>query len=184
MSLQPPFSAENTRFCQSGKVLSYCGQHTPFQLTLFDSPISGKGLRVGFGKIPSRWPVIRYVGPILDSAGVQRYWQRLQKLSKKPRLELFSLDDYRSINGATALASFVNHSCDPNCRVYTEPERDLVAFYALREIFQGEEITIDYNLHVDHNEVVELHPCRCGAVTCRGFMDSPDVIAEYKRKHG
>lgn len=139
---------------------------------------------MGFGKIPKRWPVIRYVGPILDQSGVQRYWERLLKLSKSPRLELFSLDEKRSINGSSALAAFVNHSCEPNCRVYTDPDRDLVAFYALREIFQDEEITIDYNLHVDDNAVVRLHECRCKAASCRGYMDSPRVIEAYRRTLG
>lgn len=182
--MKPPFSVENTQFCTSGKVLKYDGTAPPFQLGLFNSPISGQGLRVVFGKIPKRWPVIRYVGPILTQAGVQKYWNKMLELTDNPRLELFSLDANRSINGTRALAAFVNHSCAPNCRVYTDPDRDLVAFYAIREIFQNEEITIDYNLHVDENMVVVLHPCACGADTCRGFMDSPETIKRYNQNEG
>lgn len=179
--IKPPFNPQITKFCTSGKVLEYAGKTVPFQLGLFDSPISGQGLRVVFGKIPNRHPVIRYTGPILTNAQAQRYWAKLLALSSNPRVELFTLDDKRSINGARSLAAFVNHSCAPNCRIYTDPKHDLVAFYAVREIFQDEEITIDYSLHVDDNPPVELHPCRCGAATCRGFMDSPLVIQNFVR---
>lgn len=179
--IKPPFSVETTRFCTSGKVLEYDGTRTPFQLALFDSPISGQGLRVVFGKIPNRWPVIRYTGPILTNVQAAKYWQRLLQLSDNPRLELFTLDAQRSINGARSLAAFVNHSCAPNCRIYTDPDRDLVAFYAIREIFQDEELTIDYSLHVDGSAVMALHPCQCGAPDCRGFMDSPLTIAKYRQ---
>lgn len=180
--LNPPFSVENVRFCTSGKVLEYAGERTPFQLSLFNSPIAGQGLKVAFGKISKGWPVIRYVGPILSEKQVLEYWSKALALSDKPRVELFALDAHRTINGARALAAFVNHSCVPNCRIYTDAARDLVAFYASREIFQDEELTIDYGLHTDGVGPYVLHPCKCGATRCRGFMDSPEMIRKVKGK--
>lgn len=184
IKLSPAFSVENTKFCTSGKVLEYMGERPNFQLGLFNSPISGQGLRVSFGKISKGWPVIRYVGPILTDEQVAKYWAKALELSNNPRVELFALDTNRTINGARALAAFVNHSCAPNCRVHTDPSKDLVAFYAFREIFQGEELTIDYGLHTDAPDGAQyaLHPCKCGAKTCRGYMDSIEMIKKFKGK--
>jgi hypothetical protein len=175
---RPPFSLQNTQFCTSGKVLAYRGIRCPFHLAVFNSPISGHGLKVTYGKISTGWPVLRYVGPILTDAEVLAYWARLVAVDPNPRIALFSLDEQRTIDGTKAVAAFVNHSCAPNLGVYIEPAKDTVAFYALREIFQGEELTIDYNLsaHGTDRDGHQLHPCKCGAESCRGYLESPEEI--------
>jgi len=58
-------------------------------------------------------------------------------------------------------ARYVNHSCDPNI---DEKER---AAYALRDIKQGEEITIDYDKIAYLEKPFE---CHCGSKNCRGFV--------------
>lgn len=62
-----------------------------------------------------------------------------------------------------APARFVNHSCDPNAR--GGAGRDT----ALRDIAEGEEITVDYLAE----EVPGLDlACRCGSARCRGRLTS------------
>ncbi|OGZ73483.1 MAG: hypothetical protein A3A98_01395 [Candidatus Staskawiczbacteria bacterium RIFCSPLOWO2_01_FULL_40_39] len=61
--------------------------------------------------------------------------------------------------------SFINHSCDPNLGV-----KGKVTFVALRNIKQGEELTIDYS-------IIELDPlwemkCHCGSSHCRKIIRS------------
>lgn len=167
------FLFEKAKFCTSGKVLAYAGQRTPFHLGLFNSPIAGTGLKVTFGKIPSGWPVIRYVGPILTQEQSVAKWNYLHKLpGKNPRVEFFGVDDEHVIDGQQCIATYANHSCEPNLLVHVDVGRIAVVFVANREIFQDEELTIDYQLQGGSG----LTPCKCGAATCRGYMNNPAQI--------
>ena len=46
-----------------------------------------------------------------------------------------------------SMLRFVNHSCDPNCRIeqVVVGGRPRVGLFAIRHIFAGEELTYDYN---------------------------------------
>jgi SET domain-containing protein len=68
------------------------------------------------------------------------------------------------------------HSCDPNtvCDVKKR------IFIALRDIYPGEPITIDYA----HTEVILYKPfyCTCGAKNCRGYVTGSMKEKAYKKK--
>ena len=76
---------------------------------------------------------------------------------------------------------FANHSCNPNMvsiEVWIE-SHDLrlprVAFFALRDILPGEELTYDYMYGETSaapcgDEEQTKIVCRCGAANCRGFL--------------
>lgn len=55
-----------------------------------------------------------------------------------------------------------NHSCDPNTAF------DGLNVYTLRDIRQGEELTLDYAQFLDEN--MEPFQCRCGSPSCRGLV--------------
>jgi uncharacterized protein len=81
------------------------------------------------------------------------------------------------------LASKVNHSCDPNCGVRTNPTGapDLIA---RRFIAADEEVTFDYAMR---NYSIEHFPCvcECGARTCRGCVTGWDGLSDAcKRSYG
>ena len=57
-----------------------------------------------------------------------------------------------------------NHSCEPN--LVLRPEQGRVAFYALRDIAAGEELTADYGPTHHGGRLA----CRCGAARCRGWL--------------
>jgi SET domain-containing protein len=60
-----------------------------------------------------------------------------------------------------ALDDWINHSCEPNIGFVTgEP-----AFYALRDISPGEELSWDYSTSL--TEPGWELPCACGAASCR-----------------
>lgn len=73
---------------------------------------------------------------------------------------------------------FMNHSCNPNCRMFpaTRNQADQrlydLAFFSLKEIPPGTELTFDYNPesekvdHVDPQAVA----CLCGERNCRGQL--------------
>lgn len=70
-----------------------------------------------------------------------------------------------------SIARFVNHSCDPNCRMekWTVGGKPRMALFASdRGIMTGEELTYDYNFDPYSQKNVQV--CRCGADNCRGVL--------------
>jgi len=74
---------------------------------------------------------------------------------------------------------FINHSCNPNCiiaPVYTTNHADhliyYLAFFALRDIPIGTELTFDYNPNWDGSKKIDPNAvkCLCGEPNCRGQL--------------
>lgn len=101
---------------------------------------------------------------------------------------LFDLNMDRASNGFytidanfySSLGRFVNHSCEPNAKMWfindsiQEPKSQKLCIFADRDIKADEEISIDYSprdcvpvdrLNSSHSHVVE---CLCGTKSCRG----------------
>jgi SET domain-containing protein len=74
-------------------------------------------------------------------------------------------------------ARLINHSCEPNC----EPEnvRGHIWIVALRHIAEGEELNYDYGFEWEN---WEDHPCRCGTVTCLGYIVKKSQRWRVRRK--
>ncbi len=63
----------------------------------------------------------------------------------------------------------LNHSCTPNCWIYTYQGHTL--FFALRDINSGEELTISYLLcPLDETCKPCTHDCKCKSKSCTGTM--------------
>ena len=84
------------------------------------------------------------------------------RLRRQGAIKIIRLSEGTAIDGGVGCDEtiFINHSCAPNAYVRVVPG-DRVAFFALRDINPGEEITINYR-DPSHPEV-----CRCGAQNCR-----------------
>ncbi|KAL4766251.1 histone-lysine N-methyltransferase Clr4 [Aspergillus foveolatus] len=94
----------------------------------------------------------------------------------------FLVDDESSyvVDGANygAATRFINHSCNPNCRMFpvsrTHGDDYLydLAFFALREIKPGTELTFDYNPGMERVDKLDPNavPCLCGESNCRGQL--------------
>src|ERR1700761_6873393 len=103
------------------------------------------------------------------------------------------LFDQNMIIDATrgSIARFVNHSCEPNCRMekWTVGGKPRMALFAGEQgIMTGEELTYDYNF--DPYSQKNVQECRCGSEKCRGVLGprskedkkqkSPDTEANKK----
>jgi hypothetical protein len=72
---------------------------------------------------------------------------------------------------------FLNHSCDPNCEIFYweanegEVQEDRLWLQTIRPIEPGEELLIDYAWPAD-----AAIPCRCGVVSCRGWICDPEEL--------
>ena len=112
--------------------------------------------------IPARRRVIEYTGQRITLREGRR--RRL-----RPQLYLFRCSPRRLIDGGIggSGAEFINHGCDPNLVARFDHRR--VFLLSLRPIAKGEELLLDYHVRGD----IDLLPCRCGASTCRGFLNDP-----------
>ena len=97
-------------------------------------------------------------------------WTRLSRGQRIVNFEGYEIDhdtryslvlDGKRIE-PTGKLRYLNHSCAPNAHFYG---RRLVAS---RDIFHGEEITIDYL--ATENMIYHHFTCKCGAKNCRGWI--------------
>ena len=72
-------------------------------------------------------------------------------------------------------ASYVNHSCDPNCQIvdYVFRETLLVGVVSTTTIYPEEYITVDYG-----QEYCIGAQCCCGKETCRDKSTWPQFVAD------
>ena len=70
---------------------------------------------------------------------------------------------------------YLNHSCDPNSGV-----KGRVTMYAIKDIAEGEEITIDYST-IEGDDYWEMN-CSCGSKNCRKVIRSIKYLPEQQFK--
>ncbi|XP_072811145.1 histone-lysine N-methyltransferase SUV39H2 isoform X1 [Vicugna pacos] len=134
--------------------------------------------------------VMEYVGEVITSEEAER---RGQLYDNKGITYLFDLDyesDEFTVDAARYgnVSHFVNHSCDPNLQVFNvfidnlDTRLPRIALFSTRTIRAGEELTFDYQMKgsgdissdsIDHSPAKKRvrTVCRCGAVTCRGYLN-------------
>jgi SET domain-containing protein len=107
-------------------------------------------------------------------------WNECSQILTEEEVEKLPLDERRCVSfieGRYTLfkppACWVNHSCAANTRGANGHD------VAVRDIQQGEEITVDYVL--ENVPSLSLH-CNCGSPNCRGFLgirrtSLPDLTA-------
>lgn len=94
-------------------------------------------------------PILPFTGPLLDRDQVDFNDYHLQ------------VGEREYIGPSGSADDFVNHSCEPNCRL-----AEGLMLVAVRDIAPGEELTWDYSTAIDE-EGFGGFPCECGAPRCR-----------------
>jgi SET domain-containing protein len=120
------------------------------------SNIFGKGC-FALAHFSARKKIASYAGEVVR--GSRKIEARLRR---QEAIMIIRLADDLAIDGAVGgdATAYINHSCEPNAFMRIVPG-DKVAFFALRDIAPGEEITMNYR-DPYHPEV-----CKCGAAKCR-----------------
>lgn len=134
-------------------------RYTAFRLVARRSPIHRWGLFAA-EFIPKGRKIIEYTG--------EKISRRETKIrAERPLNYLFTLNSYWCIDGSVggSGAEYINHSCNPNCRAWIC--KGHILYMSARDIYPGEELTIDYHFDKD----VEKVPCACGAPNCRGTIN-------------
>ncbi|WP_374595089.1 SET domain-containing protein [Aquabacterium sp.] len=89
-----------------------------------------------------------------------------QSAGTPARITIIAVSGQRAIDAteSTDPLRYANHSCAPNMVLKVQQGR--VAFYALRDIAAGEELTARYGATHHAGQLT----CRCGAPGCRGAL--------------
>jgi SET domain-containing protein len=120
--------------------------------------------------------IIEYTGERISNREADRRYD--DSRMKKHHTFLFTLDKKTVVDGAIAaggsVASFINHSCDPNCEAIIRGKR--IFIHAKENIYPGTELVYDYQYErtgEDDEELEKFYVCRCGADNCRGTIMKP-----------
>lgn len=132
-----------------------------------------------------------YLGEVITGEEAEK---RCGKAAKGKDSYLFTLDKFREdlteepyeIDGefVGGPSRFINHSCEPNCAVYAvcKDKNNLyqydLAFFALRQIKAGEELTFDYLASSGEPQDDDPPssqkdppiPCLCDSKKCRKIL--------------
>jgi SET domain-containing protein len=140
------------------------------------SLIHGRGV-FAVRRIRKGTRIVEYRGERINNDEADRRYD--DSRMKRHHTFLFTLDKNTVIDGAIKAgggdASFINHSCDPNCEAIIT--RKKIFIHAKRTIEPGEELAYDYQYERtgDNDEELEkFYVCRCGAPNCRGTIMKPE----------
>ena len=140
-----------------------------------NSEIHGRGVFAG-RYIRKGTRIVEYTGErISNEESDQRYDDTKMK---RHHTFLFTLDSKTVIDGSIETgggdASYINHSCEPNCEAVITGRR--IFIHALHGIHPGTELAYDYQYERTGENDAELEKfyfCKCGAPSCRGSIMKP-----------
>jgi SET domain-containing protein len=139
------------------------------------SPIHGRGVFAA-RLIRRGTRILEYEGERIGNPEADRRYDDTRM--KRHHTFLFTLDSKTVIDGAISAggsdASYINHSCDPNCEAIITDKK--IFIHALRTIRPGEELAYDYQYERTGKNDADLEKfyfCKCGAPNCRGSIMKP-----------
>ena len=140
-----------------------------------DSHIHGRGVFAA-RRIRKGTRIVEYTGQRISNKEADRRYDDTRM--KRHHTFLFTLDSKTVIDGAIKTgggdASFINHSCEPNCEAVITDRK--IFIHALHTIEPGEELAYDYQYErtgKNDAELEKFYVCKCGAPSCRGSIMKP-----------
>jgi len=129
--------------------------------------------------------IVEYTGERISNKEADRRYD--DSRMKRHHTFLFTLDRKTVVDGAIKAggsdASFINHSCDPNCEAIIRGKR--IFIHARRGIYPGTELAYDYQYErtgENDEELEKFYLCRCGAPNCRGTIMKPEPKKRANRR--
>ncbi|GKU20945.1 unnamed protein product [Fusarium langsethiae] len=114
--------------------------------------------------------IMEYTGEIITEEECERRMTEVYKDNEC--YYLMSFDQNMIIDATTgSIARFVNHSCNPNCRMIkwiVSGQPRMALFAGDKPIMTGDELTYDYNF--DPFSAKNVQKCLCGEPNCRGVL--------------
>ena len=149
------------------------------------SDIHGRGVFAA-RRIRKGTRIVEYRGERIDNDEADQRYDETDM--KRHHTFLFTLDGKTVIDGAIESgggdASFINHSCEPNCEAVITDKR--IYIQALTTIEPGTELAYDYQYERtgdNDDELAKFYFCECGSDGCRGSIMKPAKRQWRKRKN-
>jgi SET domain-containing protein len=137
-----------------------------------DSYIHGRGVFAN-RRIRKGTRIVEYTGERISNDEADRRYDDTKM--KRHHTFLFTLDSKTVIDGAIGKgggdASYINHSCEPNCEAVITGKK--IFIHALYTIEPGTELAYDYQYErtgENDAELEKFYVCKCGAPGCRGSI--------------
>jgi len=147
------------------------------------SPIHGRGVFAA-RYIRKGTKILEYKGERIGNREADRRYDDARM--KRHHTFLFTLDKTTCIDGSISAgggdASYINHSCDPNCEAIITGKR--IFIHALRGIEPGAELAYDYQYErtgKNDDELEKFYICKCGSANCRGTIMKPEPPKRRRR---
>ena len=140
-----------------------------------NSAIHGRGV-FALRRIRKGTRILEYTGERISNKEADRRYD--DDRMKRHHTFLFTLDSKTCIDGSIKTgggdASFINHSCEPNCEAVITGRK--IFIHALNTIEPGTELAYDYQYERTGRNDAKLEKfyiCKCGAPNCRGSIMKP-----------
>lgn len=150
-----------------------------------NSDIHGRGVFAA-RRIRKGTRIVEYTGERIDNDEADRRYDETDM--KRHHTFLFALDKETVIDGAIERgggdASYINHSCEPNCEAVITGRR--IYIHALETIEPGTELAYDYQYErtgENDEELEKFYLCKCGAPGCRGTIMKPAKKRRRRRRN-
>jgi SET domain-containing protein len=134
------------------------------------SDIHGRGVFAA-RKIRKGTRIVEYIGERISDEEADRRYDEANM--RRHHTFLFTLSSKTVVDGSPETgggdASFINHSCVPNCEALIGNGK--IHIYARETIYPGAELLYDYQYERTNDPAdLKFYVCRCGADTCRGTI--------------
>ena len=140
-----------------------------------NSEIHGRGV-FALRRIRKGTRILEYTGERISNKEADRRYD--DDKMKRHHTFLFTLDSKTCIDGSIRTgggdASFINHSCEPNCEAVITGRK--IFIHALHTIEPGTELAYDYQYERTGRgdaKLEKFYICKCGAPNCRGSIMKP-----------
>ena len=139
------------------------------KLDVFQTEKKGKGLRV-LEDVKQGDLVCEYVGKAVNKLFLNNLFRRYAT-ERKLYIMAITNDIYLDARKVGGVARYINHSCDPNCRVERWKVRGIMraAVIACRDIPAGTELSFDYQWERKRGRAPTK--CYCGSKNCRQTLE-------------
>ncbi|CAO1391869.1 unnamed protein product [Diamesa serratosioi] len=124
--------------------------------------------------IQSNTYIFEYLGKVMDQTEAnQKRGTYMFDLYRPENSNNFYTIDARKYGN---LSRFLNHSCNPNCTIWTVLQCNTnyklfkLCFFSKRYIPPNEELTIDYAVNQIEKSAKTSEKCNCGSSKCKGYI--------------
>ena len=152
------------------------------KLQVFEAGLKGKGLQV-MEPVKKGDIITEYTGRAVKQQALNRLFRRYQ-LDRMLYIMALDTGIYLDAREKGGLARYINHSCDPNCKVERWKVKGILraAVVGLRDLHPGEELTFDYQWERKRGRATTK--CRCGSANCRGTLEVAKSLEEKQEEQG